>query len=140
MVLHMPSDLERIYKLPIWSMKPNEPEAIDRFNSLRELFTYLVEKHSFFKEVLGREVIHVIDVAAGSGIAGAALAHVLSGFGRRVKLLATDLREDDLFYVYEWLRGTENVDVETMVCDASILYKCLPQYRGSIDIALLWVI
>jgi len=134
----MDSELEKLYELHIWPMKPGDPEAIKRFNGIKEVFSYLVNTHDYFSDILRNEEINVIDIAAGTGIAGAALANILSGMGKKINLVVTDLRSKDLDLVHEWLKGVNKVHVETIVCDATTLHKCLSSRKEGFHVALLW--
>ncbi|RLG81020.1 MAG: SAM-dependent methyltransferase [Thermoprotei archaeon] len=134
----MDRELEKLYELDIWPMKPQDAEATKRFNSMKEVFSYLVSTHDYFKDILRNEKINVIDIAAGTGIAGAALANILSGMGKKVNLVATDIRFKDLDLVHEWLKGVNKVHVETIVCDAITLHKCFSSYKEEFHVALLW--
>ncbi len=90
------------------------------------------------KLVGGRNAVSVLDVAGGTGIAGAALASVLAGMGKSVKLVVADARSGDLELAREWLRlaGVENkIGFETVVADATRLVE---RVEGCFDIALLW--
>jgi len=40
----MDSELEKLYELHIWSMKPGDPEAIKRINGLKELARYMLRR------------------------------------------------------------------------------------------------
>ncbi|BES81048.1 methyltransferase domain-containing protein [Pyrodictium abyssi] len=85
-----------------------------------------------------RGSVAVLDVTAGSGIAGAAFAAALARLGARVRLTATDLRRDVLEKVHGWLRlaGVEDrVEAETVVADAARL----PEKLGCcFDLAVIW--
>ena len=119
-------------------MKSSDPEAIKRFNGIKEVFSYLVSTHDYFSDILRNEEINVIDIAAGTSIAGAALVNIISGMGKKVNLVVTDPRSKDLDLVHERLKGVSRVHVETIVCDATTLHKCLSSRKEGLHIALLW--
>jgi len=99
--------LEEFYSIFPWPMRPDDPKAQARFANISWLFSFLLENHQFF-EFLGRErVVRVLDVMAGSGIAGAALAKVLALKNFEVELTVSDARGSDLQLVHEWLKGME---------------------------------
>ncbi len=131
------SSLDGLYRHLTWHMRPSDPLARERFIVLQEVFRGLVQSR-LSGLVESRNVVSVLDVAAGTGIAGAALASVLAGMGKPVRLVVTDARGGDLEFAREWLKlaGSKNkVDVETLVADATRLVE---KVEGCFDIALLW--
>lgn len=102
----MKSPLSLLYKYLPWPMKPSEPEAQQRFKVYVNLFESLLREHPAFTELVSRETISILDVAAGTRIGGAAAAKALAKYGLRVKLVAVDIREEDLAYVGKWLEET----------------------------------
>ncbi len=96
-------DIERLYEVLPWPMRPDDPEAKARFSSLIELFNFLLDNNSFFKLFRVPGVYKVLDSMAGSGIAGAALAKALASRGCKVYLTVSDARSADLHLVHEWL-------------------------------------
>ncbi len=122
-------DIDRVYDKFPWPMRPDDPRAVERFKDMIELFRELIARHRYLSTINSLDEVRVLDIVAGTGIAGATLAHVLHGRGKRVCLTVTDIRESDL---------DKNVKAETYVCDAGSLDKCLRDRTGYYDIALLW--
>ena len=122
----MKENLKKVYEVFPWKMRPGEREAHVRFEYLVELFKESVD---FPKRT------HILDIAAGSGIAGVAMMKAAEERGAETSLCATDVREDDLKWVHEWadLAGVSG-DVETIAIDASKVHEI-----GEIfDVAILW--
>ncbi len=131
------SGLDALYRHLAWHMRPDDPLARERFVVLQDVFRGLVQSR-LSGLVESRNVVSVLDVAAGTGIAGVALASVLAGLGKRVRLVVTDARSGDLELASEWLKLAKvenNVEVETIVADATRLVE---RVKGCFDIALLW--
>ena len=84
--------LEELYRYINWRMNPEDERARERFSRIAEFF-----------ESISDELPHegkVLDICAGTGIAGAALAKATNA-----KLLTLlDARKEDLEKAGEWLR------------------------------------
>ncbi|MDM7275676.1 MAG: hypothetical protein P3X22_006125 [Thermoprotei archaeon] len=130
-------DLEKFYSVFPWPMRPEDPRAQRRFSSIVDLFNFLIDNHPFFKFLKDRERVKILDVMAGSGIAGAALAKVLTLRNLKVSLTVSDVRASDLSFVYEWLKGVNGVEVETLVAEVSKIHEAIPERAGYYDIVLL---
>ncbi len=122
-------------------MDPDDPVAIRRFEDAISLFKYLYENHSFFEEIIKLNTLRIIDLMAGTGIAGAAIAKSLIGLGIVPELTLVDIRRSDLEKVYQWLRKAridDKVRVEIIESDIKELYLTLEDRRDYYDIALIW--
>jgi len=108
------TEIEKLYEVIQWPMRPEDPKARVRFANLVELFTFLLANHPFFEFLRGREHVRVLDVMAVSGIAGAALAKALTLRKLRVSLTVSDVRQSDLQLVHKWLEEVKGVEVETV--------------------------
>ena len=85
----------------------------------------------------GEGEVHVLDVCAGGGITGVAMASALVGEGKEVGITAVDARENDLRLLEDWLRHAGllgRVEFEAVVADAVDLPNML---RGRYDISVL---
>ncbi|ALL00859.1 hypothetical protein Pyrde_0809 [Pyrodictium delaneyi] len=128
--------LERLYSQWLWPEDPSTREAQERFNTLLEYAHSLVSTRLAY--LAEKDRVAVLDVAAGSGIAGAAFAAALARRGARVSLVVTDLRVSILEKVHVWLEKAglkEGVRVETVAVDAARLPQKLD---CCFDLALLW--
>jgi len=130
--------LEEFYSIFPWPMRPDDPKAQARFANISGLFSFLLENHQFFEFLRRKKVVRVLDVMAGSGIAGAALAKVLALKNFEVELTVSDARGSDLQLVHEWLEGVDGVKAETLTSDVSKMDVALPDRKEYYDIALLW--
>jgi predicted RNA methylase len=119
-------------------MKPGVPAAERRFETAINVFTFLLKKHAFLKHLARKDKLRIIDVAAGTGIAGAALAYVAASQNKLVELIVTDARSSDLPLVHGWLKKSQGVYVKTIVSDATNLYESLKDYGNYFDVAILW--
>jgi len=126
--------LEKLYEFLHWPMHPDEESARRRFERIRQVFTNLIEKYIIER----KKEISILDLAAGTGIAGVALSKALSDEGVKVELTAVDLREKDLHFVNEWIRayGVKNIRTNTVVADIRELHRYFRESRY--DIAILW--
>ncbi|ASJ02647.1 SAM-dependent methyltransferase [Thermococcus profundus] len=113
--------LEELYKYARNYMDPKNEGARRRFKGLVEFFKTLDLPRG------GR----ILDLCAGTGIVGAALAKATEA----KRLTLVDLRRKDLGRVCEWLEiGGVKVDVETVEGDI----RELPELVGEHDIATLF--
>ena len=123
-------NLKKYYRAGLWPMHPEDPKATKRFEASKRVFKTLLNQHPFLKNI-GDEV-DIIDVAAGTGIGGAALTKTLEAIGKKAKLLVSDVRGEDLPKVKSWL-GRE---AEALVASATQLHEKLGDRK--FDVALLW--
>lgn len=131
----MAAGLEELYRWLPWPMRPGNPEAERRFEAYRRLFSGLIEGHPSFGWLRGRRSVSVLDVAAGTGIAGAAMASALEGAGFDVWLVAVDCRAGDLRFLPAWLgRAGSRAVYDVVAGDALLLPRLL---RGGFDVVLL---
>jgi len=131
-------DLEKLYKVAPWPMRPDDSKAQARFDKIVKLFSFLLANHTFFKFLSGKCSLKVLDVMAGSGIAGAALAKALSSKKIDVSLTVSDVRASDLQLVKEWVKDVKGVEVESIVADVSRLHEVMANRRKYYDVVLLW--
>ncbi len=135
------SSLEKLYALKLWPMDPENPVAVKRFEDIVSIFRYLYENHDFFEEIGKLNTLRIIDLMAGTGIAGAAIAKSLIDLGITPEFTLVDIRRSDLEKVYQWLRKAriENkVKVELIESDIKELYPTLEDRKDYYDIALIW--
>lgn len=118
--------MEELYRYLRTFMDPNSEVAQNRFIGLRSFFNWAV-KEGLFPE---RRKLRILDLCAGTGIAGGALYETLREWVYDVSLTVVDRRKDDLFLVEEWVSG----EVYGAVMD------CLDDLRklGKFDIALIF--
>ena len=115
--------LEELYRYINWRMNPGDERARERFERIEE----------FFKKISGElpSKGRVLDICAGTGIAGVALAKVTGA--RRLTVL--DARKDDLELAREWLKlAGINPEVELIQGDAREIDNLVEEH----DIAVLW--
>ncbi|MDI6847644.1 MAG: hypothetical protein QMD23_05890, partial [Candidatus Bathyarchaeia archaeon] len=130
-------DLEKLYEVIPWSMRPDESKAQARFANIVELFNFLLVNHQFFKFLSRKGYARVLDVMAGSGIAGAALAKALALRNLKVSLTVSDVRSSDLQLVHEWLKEVKGVEAETTVAEVSKIHEVMPGREKYYDVVLL---
>ncbi|AMQ18485.1 class I SAM-dependent methyltransferase [Thermococcus peptonophilus] len=115
--------LEELYRYLNWRMNPADKRARDRFERIKEFFESISDglPHG------GR----ILDICAGTGVAGVALAKAT-----RAKLLTVlDARKDDLELASEWLKIADiNPKLNLVQGDARETAKLV----GEHDVAVLW--
>ncbi len=84
--------LEKGYEIASWKDNPWSSEGRERYRAALEKFNTLL-KHPWLAEVAGKDKVDVLDLGAGRGIGGVALAKVLMSRGLKVKIVMVDLRE-----------------------------------------------
>jgi len=115
--------LEELYRYINWRMNPNDERARERFEKIAEFF-----------DSISAELPHgarVLDICAGTGIAGAALAKATKARA----LTVFDARKDDLELAGEWLRVAGiNPELRLVQGDAREVGKLVEEH----DVAVLW--
>ncbi len=123
-------DLERFYSHFEWHMRSDDPKAIERFENISNFFEHLVERLD-----LEGEKARMLDLMAGTGIAGTALARAIERIGKSVELIISDARESDLEDVKNWKKLADlDAEVDTLVLDV----RDLSDLDGDFDVVLLW--
>ncbi len=132
-------DLSRLYEVIKWHSKPDDPIARERFNNIVGFVEKIVSQEPLASMIL-KDRVKILDVMAGSGIAGVAFAKVIASKGVGVDLLVTDAREDELGLVYQWasIAGVsgDNVRISYAKADATRLPEELGP-RG-FDLVVCW--
>ncbi len=126
-------DMEEVYSLLKWPMNPDDERARRRFIGIKSFFNWAI-KEGMLPE---KREVRVLDMCAGTGIAGAALADVLREWGYKVTLTVLDKRKDDLELVEKWIEyedGGEDVEVLGVVKDCREPLTFLRKQ----DIVLIW--
>ncbi|MCD6368915.1 MAG: class I SAM-dependent methyltransferase [Thermoproteales archaeon] len=126
-----PDALEEGYKIALWKDDPWSPEGRERYNSALRKFKRLTE-HPWLKNILSKEKVSLLDLGAGKGIGGVALAKTLKQHGMEVDLTMVDLRksavQDGLRFAHE-----EGVKAEAFQMNAIEAHKL-----GKFDIVLMY--
>ncbi|NJD99112.1 class I SAM-dependent methyltransferase [Thermococcus sp. LS1] len=112
--------LKEFYRHFRWWMEPKDVRAVQRFHSIVRFFE-------------GQEVnaSSVLDLCAGTGIAGVAVAKALSAS----KLTLVEARDEDLKRVTEWLE-IASINPELNLIAGDVL--TLPTLVDKHDVAVLW--
>ena len=117
--------LKELYRYLQWRMDPDDERAILRFHRIVEAFEKLNEKGLLPKAP------RVLDLCAGTGIAGVAMAKATNAKA----LTVLDAREGDLKKVEKWTEiAGLNLKPEIVVGDAREVAKLV----GKHDVAILW--
>ncbi len=120
--------LEELYSYLRDYMDPGSESAKRRYLSLRAFFNWAI------KEVLlpDGKSLRILDLCAGTGIAGAALLETLREWGIGGSLTIIDKRKDDLLKVDAWLENEREVYGAVM--------DCLNDFKklGEFDVVLIW--
>ncbi|WP_258083184.1 class I SAM-dependent methyltransferase [Thermococcus thermotolerans] len=115
--------LEELYRYINWRMDPGDERARERFRKIEELFRSISDE----LPSKGR----VLDICAGTGIAGVAIAKVT---GARL-LTLLDARKDDLELAREWVRlAGISPELRMVQGDARGVAKLVDEH----DVAVLW--
>ncbi len=121
--------LSKAYEIADWGDNPWSERGRKRYEETIKTFRSLM-RHDWLK-ALPREV-RVLDVGAGRGIGGVALAKVLKESGRDAELLMIDLREDALRDAERFAKE-ERIDARVRVHDAMRAHQL-----GRFDVVLMY--
>lgn len=121
--------LSKAYEIADWGDNPWSERGRKRYEEAIKTFRSLM-RHDWLKAL--PDEVRVLDIGAGRGIGGVALAKVLKEEGRRAGLLMIDLREDAIKDA-EKFAGQEGVDAEARVHDALRAHEL-----GHFDIVLMY--
>jgi len=118
--------MEELYRYLRAFMDPDSEVAQNRFLGLRSFFNWAIKERLF----PDRRKLRILDLCAGTGIAGGALYETLREWGCEASLTVLDKRKEDLLLVENWTSG----EVYGAVMD------CLDDLRrlGKFDIALIF--
>jgi SAM-dependent methyltransferase len=121
--------LDELYS-HLWrkNMDPESEVAQRRYLSLRAFFNWAI-KEALLPE--GRK-LRILDLCAGTGIAGAALLETLREWNVEGSLTIVDKRKDDLIKVDAWLEDEREVYGAVMDCLDDL------KKLGEFDVVLLW--
>ncbi|AHF81185.1 SAM-dependent methyltransferase [Thermococcus paralvinellae] len=126
-------NLEKLYEFLHWPMHPDDEATKIRFERIVRVFDRLIEE----RIIESKEKITILDLAAGTGIAGAALTKAFSNKGVKVELTAVDLREKDLHLIDEWIKSySVNAEANIVVADIRELHRYFEE--AHYDIVILW--
>ncbi|AEC51718.1 hypothetical protein PNA2_0802 [Pyrococcus sp. NA2] len=116
--------LEELYRYLRWRMDPEDERAVERFHKIVQVFEKLRDSNLISGS-------RILDICAGTGIAGVALAKVLNA----ERLTVLDIRGADLDKVEKWMEiAGIKVEVEKVVGDARKVGKLV----GEHDVAVLF--
>jgi len=120
--------LEELYSYLRAYMDPESEAAKRRYLSLRAFFNWTI-KEGLLPD--GKN-LRILDLCAGTGIAGAALLETLNEWNVNTSLTLVDRRKDDLLKVDAWLEGEREVYGAVMDCLDDL------KKLGEFDVVLLW--
>ncbi|MDK2782725.1 MAG: hypothetical protein PWQ32_314 [Thermococcaceae archaeon] len=117
--------LEELYRYLYWRMDPEDERAVLRFWRIVEVFEKLKNKG------LLPDKPRILDICAGTGIAGVAMAKAAGAKA----LTVLDEREEDLKKVEKWVEIADlDLKPRIVVGDAKEVAKLV----GEHDVAILW--
>ncbi|RLE66576.1 MAG: hypothetical protein DRJ38_01395 [Thermoprotei archaeon] len=123
--------LEKGYEIAQWRDDPWSPEGRKRYESALKKFGKL-SQHPWLTELTSSDKVSILDLGAGRGIGGVALAKVLANKGLEVELTMVDLREsavrDSLKFAKE-----KGVKAKAYKMDAVEAYRL-----GRFDLVLMY--
>ena len=122
-------ELSKVYEIADWGDNPWSEKGRKRYEEALATFRSLM-RHDWFTALPKK--VRVLDIGAGRGIGGVALAKVLKEGGRVAELLMIDLREDALKDA-ERFAEEEGVEAEVGVHDALNAHEL-----GRFDIVLMY--
>ncbi|WP_456366112.1 methyltransferase domain-containing protein [Thermococcus sp.] len=120
--------LEKLYSYLRSYMDPESENARKRYKVLKDFFNWTVKKAL----LPDGKKLRILDLCAGTGIAGAALLEVLREWGVEASLTLVDKRKDDILKVEGWLNGEGEVYGAIMDCLDDL------EKLGEFDVVLLW--
>jgi predicted O-methyltransferase YrrM len=113
--------LDIVYNIIGWKDDPYTPEGYKRYLTAVERFRKLIS-HPWFSKLLEKRSLTIVDVGAGKGIGGVALARVLQESGIKPRVYMIDVREEALKIASKF--ASENsIEAETYVVDAKEVHK-----------------
>lgn len=126
-------DLSELYKVLAFPDDPLTPEGRHRYELAIKEFRALL-KHSWFKNIVSKKSVEILELCAGGGIGGIALTKVIEELGVKVSLLLTDLREGILAKAEIFAKREVDGLIKTLVYDARIVHKLNKKF----DIVLIY--
>ncbi|ALL00296.1 hypothetical protein Pyrde_0246 [Pyrodictium delaneyi] len=127
-------ELEKLYSLGIWPEDPYTDVGMQRFRQALGHMARLVE-HEYVQRLLqSRKSVRILDLCAGTGVGGVALAKTLMDQGYSVELHLADLRKSALETGKRFSRDILGVEARVHVVDAREAYRL----QGGFDIVLVY--
>jgi len=109
---------------------------VERFGHLQKFFRKLLEEYDPITRLLNKGSVKVLELGAGTGIAGAALSRALTDLGVEVEIDFTDVRSEDLGIVDRWVEesGLNGLKYRKYVLDC----RYIPRHvdRGGYDLVV----
>jgi len=129
------SDIEELYRVFPWPETPGSPLFVERLKEVTKIMKDLLS-HEFTSDVLkGKDIIRVIDICSGIGVASFVLSKLLIEEGYEVKVTLVYVRKEILMKGKEWFKRELNLEPSIHVIDARRVHDLKEKY----DIALTWV-
>ncbi len=125
--------IKNLYALDVWPMDPYSKRGQERFRKGIEVFNKLM-KHDWLQKLVKKGKIRIIEICAGTGIGGVALAKALEENNVNTQLLLTDIREDALKLGAKWGTQVLGKKVEYLRIDARKVHELGRKF----DIALMY--
>lgn len=129
----MKDKLSEFFKIFPWPSDPETTEGKEYFNSTIKNMEKLFE-HIWFKDILKKEKIKILEICAGAGFGGVALAKLILEKKLDVELIITDLRKDILLKAKKFGEKTLGKKVLTKMIDAREVQKLKKKF----DIVLMY--
>ncbi|MEX0567709.1 MAG: hypothetical protein Q6363_000925 [Candidatus Njordarchaeota archaeon] len=125
-------DIGKLYAMNIWPLYPYSERSKRRYREALVLFENVVG-HEWVQRQTEKEKIDILEICAGTGIGGVALARALLDVAD-VNLTITDIRENDLKIGAEWGKQVIGERIDYAKIDA----KNVNNLGKKFDIALLY--
>ena len=113
--------LDIAYSIAGWKDDPYTPAGYERFSIAIEHFRKLMS-HPWFSKLLEKKSLTIVDVGAGKGIGGVALAKVLQENKVKPRLYMVDVREGALQTALKFA-SENNIEAKTYTMDAKEIHR-----------------
>ena len=127
-------NLEKGYSIASWKDDPWSPEGRERYETALKEFSILLN-HPWFEDILEKNKVSILDIGAGKGIGGIALAKALKETNdvNEVKLTMIDLRDTALKDALRFAKEEEIHSAKVHKLDATKAHTL-----GKFDIVLMY--
>ncbi len=135
--------MKELYEVFPWPCRPSDPVARRRFELSIKMFDYLFREHPFFDDMKSRDSLRFLDAASATGLGGVAAVAAAVNYDPDLQatLTVSDIRNDDLRLVDEWISVAtlpSTIKVNSVVADVREIHRVMKSHHRTVDVALLW--
>lgn len=128
----MVQDVEKFYSSYVWYDDPFSKQGAEYYQQTLINMKQLVDA-DFFKKLLLKDSIKILELCAGVGYGGIAISKMLLNKGKDIELMVTDVRDKILVKAKKFGEQELSMNISTSIIDVKD-----PQIESTYDIILIY--